>query len=201
MISVLIYLFTFAELIAVIILCRGIKLGTRTICMIGIISAATLILGMIRIPMPTGGSLRLLSVMPIMLLSLVYSPKAAFTAGLITAVLGTILLPGWALIHPMQFFVEHLVCMTSLGFAGIFGTTKKKMLCGLLLAGVLNLLGHIFAGVLFFGSYAPVGMGVWQYSIIYNLNTQGLENVLSIVLLMAIPVNTIRKAVARGGKA
>ena len=110
------------------------------------------------------------------------------------------MLPGWALIHPMQFFVEHLVCMTSLGFAGLWTSSKKGIIYGMTLAGVINLLGHIFAGVLFFGEFAPAGMGVWHYSIVYNIMTQGLENLLSIILLLIIPLDTIRRAIARGGK-
>lgn len=198
MINAAIYIFTFGVLIAAVIAARGVKLKTRDICLIGMTAALTYILDLIRVPLPTGGSVRLLSVAPIMLLSLVYSYKTALASGLVTALLLTALSPAWAPVHPMQFFVEHLVCTVGLGFAGIFGQKGKNKLLGLSLAGIINLLGHIFAGALFFGAYAPEGMGVWKYTIIYNMGSQGTEILLSIVCLMAAPTAALAKSLRKG---
>lgn len=198
MAEVLMYGFTFAELAAAAWIARKVKLDVRSVSLCGMMVAVTLVLSMVKVPLPTGGSLCLLSVLPGMLVGLILGPELAVLMGVVSAVMLMLLNPGWAPIHPMQFVVEHLVCMTSLGFAGLFGIrTKGHMMAGLVLAGVLNLLGHIFAGVLFFGAYAPAGMGVWKYSIVYNVCSQGVENLLAVLVVLALPVKTLQKTVRR----
>lgn len=198
MLNIVLYAFTFADLAFAGWLARRVRLDTRAVCLAGMMIAATLALSMLRVPLPTGGSLALLSVLPLMLLSALFGPALGVAAGAAAAVLAMLLLPDWALVHPMQFFVEHLVCMTSLGYTGLFGAkSRARLLAGAVLAAAVNLLGHIFSGVLFFGAYAPAGMGVWKYSVIYNVGSQGTENLAAVILLLLLPLAGLQKAVRR----
>ena len=70
------------------------------------------------------------------------------------------LIPGWQPVHWGQFFVEHLVCFSSLGYAGLFGHDRRwKVLCGLTLASLLKLTGHVLSGVVFFSQNAGMAGG------------------------------------------
>lgn len=81
-----------------------------------------------------------------------------------------------------------------LGLTGIFGNDKKyKLVLGAILAIALNILSHTVSGAVFFGEYAPHGMNVWLYSIIYNLTTSGVDGLMNIIALAVFPMSAIMK--------
>jgi len=72
-----------------------------------------------------------------------------------------------------QYLLDYIVPFMVLGVAGIFKKGLSKPISfalGIALGSFLRYISHSFAGVLFWGSYAPVGMNVYFYSfIVYNL--------------------------------
>lgn len=194
-----IYVISFVYLIVCLFIVKKVRIDTKSMCIIGIITAMSLVLRSIRIPLPTGSSMALMAVLPPMLLALTYSSELAIISGLLTGVLSIILVHGYALVHPMQLFVEHLPALSILGFAGILGCEKKtNIVAASLIAIILNVIFHTFSGVLFFGEYAPAGMGPWVYSITYNMSGHGVEGIIAIVVLSIMPLKNIKKVL--GGK-
>lgn len=192
----LIYGVALIYLILCVLTIRKVKLDAKSICIIGIITAMTLVLRTIKVPLPTGSSIALLGVLPPMLLGLTYSWQYAVISGLISAMLSIIIVPGYALVHPMQLFVEHIPALSILGFAGILGCEKKlKVVIASLGVIAINVTFHILSGVLFFGQYAPEGMGEWVYSITYNLSGHGVEGIIAVVMLSIMPLKSIKKAI------
>ncbi len=195
----LIYGTAFIYLIICVLTIKKVKLNAKSMCIIGIVTAMTLVLRTIRVPLPTGASIALLGVLPPMLLALTYNCELAVLSGLISALLSIIVVPGYALVHPMQLFVEHIPALSILGFAGVLGCEKKvNVIAASLGVIIINVTFHIFSGSIFFGQYAPPGLGPWAYSITYNISSHGVEGIIAVILLSFMPLKNIKKVI--GGR-
>ena len=179
-------------------LCRGVRMRTKDLCLCGLSIALTLVLESIRVPLPTGATIPLASMVPLMLLAIVCDYRLVFLSGWVCGILGAFIVPGWQPVHWGQLFAEHLVCFSCMGYVGIFGTDKRwKLLCGMLLASALKLVGHILSGVLFFSQYAWEGWGAWGYSVVYNISQNVPLCLISAVIVLALPLNTLKRAVGK----
>ena len=173
-------------------LCREVKLNAKALCLCGLTCALTLVLESIMIPLPTGAAIPLGAMIP---LALIYDYRLAFLSGWITGILAIILIPVWQPVHWAQLFVEHLVCFSCLGYAGIFGNQKRgRILVGMLLAIFLKFWGHVLSGVIFFSQNAWDGWGAWGYSLTYHLSSKIPEAILTMVIVSLLPLGTMRKA-------
>ena len=192
---VVVTVFTVCYLAVTLWLCRGLKLNARNLAMGGLACALTLILSAIKIPLPTGAAITCGSWIPLMLLALVYDSRLAFVSGWVCGILAMVLLPAWQPVHWAQIFVEHLVAFSCLGYAGVFGSDKKwKVLAGGLLAILLRFVGQVLSGVIFFSQNAWDGWSAWGYSLTYHLSCKIPEGILTLVILMILPLNTLKKA-------
>ena len=192
----IVIVFTLAYQICTVWQCRGLKLQIKDLAVGGIMCALTIILSTIMIPLPTGATINLGSMIPLMLLALIYDAKVAMVCGWVCGVLAMFLLPNWQPIHWAQVFVEHLVCFSCLGYTGVFGSSKRKdILMGALIAVTIKFFGHLISGVVFFSQNAWDGWGAWGYSFMYNLSSNLPESIASIVLLLLLPIQNIKNAI------
>ncbi len=181
--------------------CKGLRLDIKTQSLCGIACALTIVLSYLYIPLPTGAVISIGTLLPIMLLSVCYDHRAAIFTGAVTALLSLFIMPGWAPIHWVQPFLEHLICFSCLGYAGIFGSDKKwKMLCGLLVTLLLKTTAHVLSGIIFFSDNAWEGFGAVAYSFGYNLSSMLPEAVLAAILMLLLPIDHIKKAIHKGRK-
>lgn len=171
---------------------KGFKFNTKSLTRIGIMAAITIVLYMIKlVPFPQGGGFSLLSVLPIMVLSIVVGIEEAILCGIIVGGLKGVFLPP---IHPIQLPLDYFCSMMVLGFAAIFGTDKKlQIILGASLVGLLSIICSVLSGVVFFWQFAPEGMNVWTYSIGYNFLGYGIEVLLSIIVLNILPLMSIKQ--------
>jgi thiamine transporter len=155
----------------------------------------TLVLENIQIPLPTGATIPLCSPLPIMVLVIMTDHRLGFISGWVCGILAMLLIPVWQVVHWGQFFVEHMICFSCIGYISIFGADKRwKILCGLLLASFLKICGHLMSGVVFFSQNAWDGWGAWGYSLVYNLSQNVPLCVVCGIIVMALPLKTLRKA-------
>ncbi|QOY34422.1 energy-coupled thiamine transporter ThiT [Anaerobacillus isosaccharinicus] len=119
-----------------------------------------------------GGSVSL-AMVPILLMAY----RRGLSAGLITGfIVGSIQMFTGYFVHPVQIFLDYALAYTVVGFAGVFtitplaSRTKRALaiIIGVFLASFLRFITHFISGVVWFGIYAPEGMNVILYSIIYN---------------------------------
>lgn len=191
--TIITVVFSVAFLLVTGFLCRGLSLKTRDLCMCSITIALTLVLESIRIPLPTGATIPLASMLPLMVLA-VYNYKLAFLGGWVVGVMVLLFIPGWQPVHWGQIFVEHMICFSCIGYTGIFGSkTKSNLLAGIILASVLKICGHTLSGVLFFSQNAWDGWGAWGYSLGYNLSQNVPLAILCGVIFLSIPIKTIHQ--------
>lgn len=176
---------------------RNIKFTTKDICICGLIMGLTLLLESIRVPLPTGATMSLCGQLPLMLCALLWDKRMAVIAGWGCGILIIFTTASGAPVHWAQIPVEHLICYSSLGYAGTFGIEKRwKVACGLLLAAALKLTSNILSGVIFFGQYAWEGWGAWGYSVVYNLS-QNIPLYLSCIIIMGLPLKTLQRAIGK----
>lgn len=192
--AVIAVIFSVLYYIVAIWLCRGIKLTPRYMALGGILSGITVILSCIMIPLPTGSAITLGASVPLLLLALIGDYRLAILSGWITGLLCMILVPAWQPVHWAQIFVEHLICFSCLGLAGIFGTDKRlKCVCGVVFAQIVKILAHILSGVVFFSANAWDGWGAWGYSISYNLSSGVPEAIIATIIILILPVQNLKQ--------
>lgn len=169
------------------------KITTKEITFIGLSVAISYVLYIIPlVRYPQGGGITFFSMLPIMLLSLVYGRTIGITGGLIFGLLK--ILNGVFIIHPVQFFLDYILASMALGLAGTFGIDKKyKIFLGSFMAGTLSTFISVVSGVVFFGQYALPGMNLWLYSIIYNVSSAGVESLLTAIVLTLMPIQLLAK--------
>lgn len=148
-----------------------------------VIVALATVLSYIRVfKLPWGGSITLLSMLPIVLFSIRRGLKAGFAASFAFALLqfgqGVIDgIFGWGLTVGMLLaciFLDYLGAFTVLGIAGIF---RKKgfggWIAGISLAVVLRFVFHFLSGVIIWGSFGELWStfyteNTYLYSFVYN---------------------------------
>ncbi|MBQ3116057.1 MAG: energy-coupled thiamine transporter ThiT [Clostridia bacterium] len=149
---------------------------TRCIATAGICVALSFALSFIKLwDMPTGGSVTLVSLLPVTLFAYIYGMKKGLLVGLLYGVLQAVQDP-W-LIHPAQFILDYPIAFSMVCFGGLFSDLnlikKPKQLNFALsatVAGSLRFFCHVLSGVFAFGAYAK-DAGVdnfWSYSLVYN---------------------------------
>lgn len=176
-------------------------INTKQMVIIAMVSAISFILSLIQfIKYPQDGGISLCSMMPVMVLSLLYGRTAGLTGGIIFGLLS--MLNGVYVVHPVQFLLDYILARMLLGLAGIFGNDNKvKVILGSAFAVTVSVFISFLSGVVFFGEFAPAGMGVVLYSFLYNFTTAGIEGILSIVVIALIPLERFKKQIAKDSKA
>ncbi len=161
--------------------------NTRSITLAGICIAMSFCLSYVKfIKLPQGGSITLVSMLPIMLFAYLYGPKKGLLIGFIYGTLQAVQDP--FIVHPAQFLLDYSVGYTMVGFAGVFKlkTLNKlpqiQFVLGATLAGILRFASQTLSGVFAFGAYAfdAGATNLWAYSLAYN------SYVLADVLIVAV---------------
>lgn len=181
-------------------LLRKYRFSTTDLCLASIVIAMTLVLEAIQFPLPTGATISLCSPVPLMVLAIIADYRLAIISGWICGFLAMLMIPGWQLVHWGQFFVEHMVCFSCLGFAGAFGIEKRsKIVLGIAISSLIKITGHLVSGVVFFSQNAWGGWGAWGYSLAYNLSQNLPLCILSAMVVLLLPLGTLNRQL-NGGK-
>ena len=142
--------------------------------------------------LPLGGTVTLLSMLPIFAYAAYFGPLYGFTAAFAFSLLQVV--QGAYIVHPVQFILDYFVAFTLLGTASFF---PKNLPVGAAVAGCLRMLASTVSGAVFFGSYAAdYGFtNVWAYSFLYNFLTIGVDTILCVIVAALPPVQRLFKRV------
>ena len=97
--------------------------------------------------------------------------------------------------------LDYLLAFTAIGSAQLFARILGKhriagYAVGIVSVCFIRFVASFLSGVVLWGSYAPEGMNVWIYSLIYNgsymLPTTILSTILCVALCAAIDPQTLR---------
>ena len=147
--------------------------STRSIAYAAISIALSFALSFLTLfKMPQGGSVTLVSLLPLMLYSQMFGVRKGVVVGFIYGLLQAIQSP-WIL-HPAQFLLDYPIAFAMIGFVSIFtqgGIMGKRGIVffalGAIFAVTLRYLTHFVSGVFAFSSYA----GYYGYTsgVVYSL--------------------------------
>ncbi len=135
------------------------------------------VLSLIKIwEMPFGGSITLLSMLPICMVALRHGIKWGLGAALVYSCTQALIsgAVGWGLsigVLIVCFLFDYIIAFTVLGLAGIFGNKGfKRQISGIVLACLLRFVCHYISGVTIWSS-AALDFGFsnpYLYSLLYN---------------------------------
>ena len=162
------------------------KKNTKTKMLVegAVMVALATILSYLRIvKFPWGGSITVLSMLPIIVFALRYGVKSGLAVSFVYALVqlgqGILVdgLLGWGLSVPMLLaciFLDYLGAFAVLGLAGMFGNKSwGGIIGGTVIAMLLRMLLHFISGVVIFHSAGMLWEGfatenTWLYSLVYN---------------------------------
>lgn len=174
------------------------RITTKQLIFSAMAMALATIASMIKLfemPVDTGGSVTLMSMLFITLIGYWYGPIAGITTGMAYGLLQFVLEPIFYTIP--QMLVDYPLAFGALGLAGFFCSRKHGLQIGYV-AGVLGrFVFAFFSGVLFFAAYAPEGMSVVVYSASYNGIYLAAEGIITLII---ISIPAVSKALAHAKK-
>jgi len=138
--------------------------------------------------MPFGGSITLLSMLPIFLYAAAFGPAYGFTAAFAYALLQIV--QGAYIVHPVQFVLDYFVAFTCLGLASFF---PRSLPLGAAVGGLARMLVSIASGAVFFKDAGlDYGIGnAWVYSFLYNALTIGVDTLLCVIVAALPPIQRL----------
>lgn len=168
---------------------KSLKFNSKLIARIGLAIALSFILDMIKIySLPNGGgSISLGSMIPIILISLVYGPSIGIFTGFLFGLFKLILDP--YILNPIQVLFDYPLPFMAVGVAGLF----KNKYIGASIGMFLRFISHFISGVVFFGTYAPEGISPIIYSLSVNGLAVGGELLICLILLTFLPIERLVK--------
>ncbi|TQS75748.1 energy-coupled thiamine transporter ThiT [Ornithinibacillus gellani] len=157
--------------------------SNRTLFLIevAIFTALALVLDILPIAFkvwPNGGSVSF-AMIPVFIVAFRWGIKGGLLSGLLWGLLQIAF--GASILTPLQGLIEYGFAFTLLGLAGIFAKPLQRALkdgksnlafmyvmLGVLIGTSFRFLAHFYAGIVFWGHFAPEGQKVWLYSFLYN---------------------------------
>lgn len=152
MISVLAILLVFA--IAFIIGKNRAVLDTRKLAVISLSIALTTTLSFLKFSLPFGGSITVLSLVPIIIVSYYYGIYYGLFTGLITGLLQFITSP--YILTPLTFLLDYILPFSAICLVGIYRKVIKSKCLGVTLGTitfyVVRFTMHVLSGIIYFGA-------------------------------------------------
>jgi thiamine transporter len=156
---------------------------------IAIFTALATILYTIKIyHMPQGGSITLVSMVPIILLAFRRGPKIGIATGVLFGMIRFMLSP--SAINPLQVLLEYPIAFAVLGFAAFF---QNRQILGSSIAIACRFLIHLIVGAVWWAPVYGAGLNPIVYSAIYNGSYLLPELVISGVAIFLLQKRNIIK--------
>lgn len=150
---------------------------TKTIAMAGVCTALSFVLSYVKFEAAwlQGGSITLVSFLPICLFSYIYGMKKGLVVGFVYGLLQAIQDP--FIVHPAQFMLDYPIAFSMIALSGLLtdlnvlnNMPKLKFTVGAILTGIFRYIAHVLSGTFAFGAYAmdSEATNFLLYSAVYN---------------------------------
>lgn len=183
--------------------------STVTLVECALMIALSTVLSMMKIfDLPTGGSITLVSMAPLILVSYRHGLKwglgTAFVHSLLQIVLDFSAPPTKTLgAFFLVILLDYVLAFTVLGSAAFWGRLLRNRTAnvafGTAIAVFLRFICSFLSGILIWGEYAPAGTPVWVYSLLYNGSYMLPE--LIITSIAAVGLIKVLDRIGTGGSA
>ncbi len=165
------------------------KANVKKLAISAMLIALSAVLSLIKVwPMPLGGSITLLSMVPVTLISVMFGVPwglfSSFVYALVQIGLGLGEMMSWGMDARLWIgclVFDYLVAYTALGLGGLF---RKKgavgIVGGISIALVLRFISHFISGCIFFDIWSP-----WDNPYIYSICYNGFYMLPELILTVA----------------
>ena len=151
--------------------------SSKSIAFAGICLALSFTLSFIKFEVAwvQGGSVTLISFLPICLFSYLYGMKKGLLVGVIYGLLQAVQDP--FIVHPAQFLLDYPIAFSAIAISGLLtdlnvlnNKPRIKFSIGAILTGIFRYVSHTISGVFAFGAYAidEGATNFLTYSAVYN---------------------------------
>lgn len=173
---------------------KKVKFTPKLITHISLAVAMSVVLQFLKLfQLPFGGSATLGSMLPIILIALLYGPYIGIFTGFVYGILNFIIGPAYIL-HPIQVLFDYTLPFMAIGLAGLF---KNNKFLAAFIAFSGKFICHFIAGVVFWGSYAAdYNLTPAVYSFLYNGSYVLVDALICIAILSVIDVKTIVRRIS-----
>lgn len=176
-----------------IVMCAksNLKWTSRRLSYAAMCIAISFVLSLLRMyRMPQGGSITLLSKLPLVMFTMACGPAYGLIAGCAQGLISLIQDP--YVIHPIQLLVDYPFASgaVALCYLAKYLPVKQynvKLACATVLGYLGSYIMAVLSGAIFFGEYAWEGYSAWGYSLAYNISYAGPECIIAVIVVLAIP--------------
>lgn len=166
------------------------KIDTRALSISALTIALSIVLGMIKLfQMPQGGSITLMSMLPIAVCGYFLGTRRAVMAGICVGLVNLILGP--YIVHPAQLLIDYPLAFGAMGLSGLMKDKKHGLFLGYLIALLARYACAVLSGIIFFGEYAQEGFTAITWSLWYNLTYLGVEGLITAVIILIPKVESL----------
>ena len=175
------------------------KIETRKLTLSAIMIALSAVLSMVRVfELPLGGSITLLSMLPVCTIAICYGTKWGMSCSILYAFVQIALDIGKLMGYGMTAAIwigclvfDYILAFGGLGLAGLFSKKGPIGICtGIFLALFVRFISHFISGAILFAQFAPEGWNIYLYSLCYNGSYMLPELIITMigaVLLFRLP--------------
>ena len=158
------------------------KTDIRALTVSSLMIALATVLGMVKLfSMPQGGSVTLLSILPIAVCGYLLGTRRGIMAGFCVGLINLIFGP--YVIHPIQLLMDYPIAFGAVGLAGLTRNGKNGLTTGYLIGLAARYVCAVLSGVIFFGEYAPEGFNAWTWSLWYNFTYLAVEGLITVIVI------------------
>jgi len=157
---------------------------------------------------PNGGDITIGSMVPIIVISFMYSTRWGIFTSLCYTVLNMIFkgvvttLPTEEITtYVLMIILDYILAFGVFGLAGFFyrlmGKTRLSMILSAAIVTFLRFVCHFLSGIILWASYAPEGQPVWLYSIVYNGGYMVPEIVITTLIVSVLSISVINTIIKK----
>ncbi|MBE7037669.1 MAG: energy-coupled thiamine transporter ThiT [Ruminococcaceae bacterium] len=151
---------------------------------------------------PNGGDITIGSMVPVIVISFMYSTRWGIFTSICYTVLNMIFkgvvttLPTEEIsTYLLMILLDYILAFGVFGLAGFFyrlmGEKRISMIISSFLVTFLRYVCHFLSGIILWGSYAPEGQPVWIYSILYNGGYMIPEIIITTLIVSVLSISSI----------
>ena len=172
---------------------------TKKLTLSAVMIALSAVLSMVKVyELPLGGSITLLSMLPVAAVAICYGTKYGLFVSALYAFLQIVLDLGKLMGYGMTpltwvgcLVFDYIIAYGALGLSGIFRKKGTLGMCaGITLACVVRFISHFISGAIVFAVWCREGWNVYLYSLVYNGSYMLPELILTTIgaaLLFRVP--------------
>lgn len=160
--------------------------NTKVLTISALLIALAMVLGEIKLfQMPQGGSITLLSMLPVVFCGYLFGVKKGVMAGICVGLLNLVF--GAIIIHPIQLLLDYPIAFGAMGLAGL---SKNSLNKSYLIGITGRFICAVVSGTVFFGDYAPEGFNALTWSVWYNITYISVEAIITLIVINIKPVKS-----------